>query len=100
MYTSSRFKVYGALGASVALPIYSYAQMPPLYNVPSGTFNSKVDLSAGGSMVLSFRLSKRLDIFIEPSLRYHFPQDAKIPNIWTDDTPWSISIPIGLRLNW
>ncbi len=100
MYTSSRFKVYGALGASVALPIYSYAQMPPLYNVPSGTFNSKVVWSAGGSMGLSFRLSKRLDIFIEPSLRYHFPQDAKIPNIWTDDTPWSISIPIGLRLNW
>ncbi len=99
-YTSPRFKVYGSLGGRVAIPVYSYAQMPHNSNVPSGTFNSKTVWSVGGSIGVSYRLSTCLDLFIEPSLRYHFPQEAKVPNVWTDDTPWSISIPIGLRLNW
>ena len=99
-YTSTRMKLYFGLGGRVAIPVYSYAQIAPNIYCQSGSFDSKTVWSAGGSVGVSFRLSKRVDLFIEPSLRYNFPQECKIPNIWTDDEPWSISIPIGVRFNW
>lgn len=99
-YSSQHIKLYGSLGGKVSIPVYSYAQMAPSSNIQSGTFRSKVVWSAGASIGAAFRLSNHLDIFIEPSLNYHFPQECTIPNIWTDDEPWSISIPIGLRFNW
>lgn len=99
-YTSPRMKLYFGFGGKVAIPVYSYAQMAPDSNIQSGTFGSKAVWSVGGNVGVGFRLSKRVDLFLEPSLRYHFPQDCNIPNIWTDDEPWSISIPIGFRFNW
>ncbi len=99
-YTSPRMKLYFGFGGRVAIPVYSYANIAPNPYCQSGGFNSKAVWSAGGSVGVAFRLSKRIDLFIEPSLRYNFPQDAKIPNIWTDDEPWSLSIPIGFRFNW
>ncbi|MDE5794609.1 MAG: sigma-70 family RNA polymerase sigma factor [Muribaculaceae bacterium] len=99
-YTTPRLKLYFGLGGKVDIPIYSRAQIAPNPYCQSGRFDSKVVWSAGTSVGVAFRLSKRVDIFIEPSLRYHFPQECDLPNIWTDDEPWSISIPIGFRFNW
>ena len=99
-YTSSRFKLYCSFGGRLALPVYSYAAIAPGANCRSGRFHSAPVWSAGGSVGAAFRLSRKVDIFIEPSLRYHFPQQTAIPNIWTDDEPWSISIPIGFRFSW
>ncbi len=99
-YTSPRIKLYGSIGGRVAIPVYSYAQIAPNPDVHSGTFRSKTVWSAGVSAGAAFSLSKRVDIFIEPTLRYNFPQECTIPNIWTDDEPWSISIPIGFRFSW
>ncbi|MDE5850430.1 MAG: sigma-70 family RNA polymerase sigma factor [Muribaculaceae bacterium] len=98
--SSSRLKFYGSLGGRVAVPVYSYAHIAPNPFIRSGSFNSKTVWSVGGSVGVAFSLSKRVDIFVEPTLRYNFPQDAAIPNIWTDDEPWSISIPIGFRFSW
>ena len=99
-YTTPRLKLYFGLGGKVDIPLYSRAQIAPNPYCQSGRFDSKVVWSAGTSVGVAFRLSKRVDIFIEPSLRYHFPQECDLPNIWTDDEPWSISIPIGFRFNW
>ncbi len=99
-YTSPRMKLYFGFGGRVAIPVYSYARIAPNPYCQSGSFNSKAVWSAGGSVGVAFRLSKRIDLFIEPSLRYNFPQNTQIPNIWTDDEPWSLSIPIGFRFNW
>lgn len=100
VYTSPHFKVYGSFGGRVSIPVYSYAQIAPNLPIHSGRFNSKTVWSAGGSIGAAFHLSKRVDLFIEPTLRYHFPQECRLPNIWTDDKPWSISVPIGFRFNW
>ncbi|MDE5585045.1 MAG: sigma-70 family RNA polymerase sigma factor [Muribaculaceae bacterium] len=99
-YTSHRMNVYFGFGGRVAIPVYSYARIAPNPNCQSGRFGSKAVWSAGGSIGVALRLSKRIDLFVEPSLRYHFPQDCEIPNIWTDDEPWTLSIPIGIRFNW
>lgn len=99
-YTAPALKLYGSLGGRVAIPIYSYAQIAANPYCESGRFGSKPVWSVGVSVGAAFRLSKTVDLFIEPSLRYHFPQDAAIPNIWTDDQPFSLSIPLGMRLSW
>lgn len=99
-YSSHRIKLYFGLGGSVAIPVYSYAHIAQNPSIQSGRFDSKTVWSVGGSIGASFRLSKRVDLFIEPSLRYHFPQECNIPNLWTDDEPFSISIPIGFRFSW
>ena len=99
-YTSPNFKLYGSLGGRLAIPVYSYARIAPESNCSSGRFGSSPVWSVGASIGVAFRMSKRLDLFIEPSIRYHFPQDCAIPNIWTDDEPWSLSIPLGIRFSW
>lgn len=99
-YTSPQMKIYFGFGGRVAVPVYSYARIAPNPYCRSGSFSSKAVWSMGGSIGASFRLSKRIDLFVEPSLRYHFPQDCEIPNIWTDDEPWTLSIPVGIRLSW
>lgn len=99
-YTAPRIKLYFGFGGRVAIPVYSYAQIDLNSYDQSGSFSSKAVWSVGGNVGIAFRLSKRVDLFLEPSLLYHFPQECKIPNIWTDDEPWSISIPIGFRFNW
>ncbi|MDE7350308.1 MAG: sigma-70 family RNA polymerase sigma factor [Muribaculaceae bacterium] len=99
-YTSPRFKVYGSFGGRVSVPVYSYAQISPNSTLRSGSFSSKPVWSAGASVGVALRLSKRVDLFVEPTLRYNFPQQCKIPNIWTDDEPWSVSLPIGFRFSW
>ncbi|MDE6290789.1 MAG: sigma-70 family RNA polymerase sigma factor [Muribaculaceae bacterium] len=99
-YTSPRIKLYGSLGGRIAIPVHSYAKISTNPYVHSGTFRSKTVWSVGVSAGAAFSLSKKLDLFIEPTIRYHLPQECTIPNIWTDDEPWSISIPIGLRFNW
>ncbi|MDE6740713.1 MAG: sigma-70 family RNA polymerase sigma factor [Muribaculaceae bacterium] len=99
-YSNPRFKLYCSFGGRIALPVYAYASIPTNPYCKSGSFDSKTLWSVGGSLGMAFRLSKRVDLFIEPSLHYHFPQNSALPNIWTDDEPWSISIPIGFRLNW
>lgn len=99
-YTSPRIKLYGSIGGRVAIPVHSYAQIAPNPDVHSGSVRSKTVWSAAVNAGTAFSLSKHVDIFIEPTLRYNFPQECTIPNIWTDDEPWSISIPIGFRFNW
>ena len=99
-YTSPRMKIYFGFGGRVAIPVYSYAQIATNPYCNSGRFSSQSVWSAGANVGAAFRISKRVDLFIEPSIRYHFPTECKIPNIWTDDEPWSISVPIGFRFNW
>lgn len=99
-YSNPSFKLYCSFGGRVALPVYAYASIPTNPYCQSGHFSSNTLWSVGGSVGMAFRLSKRVDLFIEPSLRYHFPRQSTLRNIWTDDEPWSISIPIGFRFNW
>ncbi len=102
-YQSDKFSIYGSAGGRVAIPVYSNGTVHTMghsgaYDI--GSLEPKPVWSAGVSVGFSYRLSKRLNLFLEPSLQYHFPQDAKVPNIWTDDEPWSFSIPIGVRFSW
>lgn len=101
-FNTSRFSFYGSVSGKLSIPVYSNAQVPSasIYRVDKGgRFRSNPVWSAGGSIGISYRLSERINLYVEPSLQYHFRHEFKVPNLWTDD-PWSFSIPIGIRFNW
>ncbi len=100
-YTFGRFRLYASIGGEVDIPVYSGADVDAVSSSPdlmSGKFDSSVVWSLSASYGVSFRLSRRVEIFLEPTLQYHFDHDFDVPNSWTDN-PWGFSLPIGFRFN-
>ncbi|MDE5675280.1 MAG: hypothetical protein K2I44_08070, partial [Muribaculaceae bacterium] len=100
-YTFDRFRLYASIGGEVDIPVYSGADVDAVSSSPdlmSGKFDSSVVWSLSASYGVSFRLSRRVEIFLEPTLQYHFDHDFDVPNSWTDN-PWGFSLPIGFRFN-
>lgn len=99
--TGNRFNIYTSLGAKVDFPLFSNAVITQSKNRPSlksGRFNSSVVWSTSISLGVSLKLSKNTELFVEPTLNYHFKHDYTVPNILTEE-PWGVSIPIGVRFN-
>lgn len=102
-YSSKRFGLYGSCNARVSLPVYCFADVRGIHGDDlgrSGSFGAKPCWSAGASIGAAYRVAWRVSVFIEPSLQYHFPQHSSIPNVWTDNMHWSLSIPVGIRFSW
>lgn len=100
-YDSSRFAIYGSVGGRFAVPVQSKISFYN-YNINGDTgmsFKSHTSWAVGGSIGVSYHLSKSLDLYIEPSLQYHFRHEYKIRNAWNEER-WHFSLPIGLRFNW
>lgn len=101
IYSAHRFKLYAGVGGAVDIPLYSNADVTSKSDnsdLLPGRFSSPVVWSLSGNLGVSLKLSKRVDIFLEPTLQYHFDQDYTVPNAWTDNK-WGFSLPIGFRLN-
>ena len=101
IYSGHRFKLYAGVGGAMDIPLYSNAVGTSSSANPDlrpGRFSSPVMWSLQGNLGVALKLSKRVDIFLEPTLQYHFDQEYTVPNTWTDNR-WGISLPIGLRLN-
>lgn len=101
-FTSKRVRLYASFGGEVDIPVYSNAHVTPLNgdsDLGSGQFSSPVVWSLSASYGISISISKRIDIFLEPTLQYHFNPTFEVPNAWTDN-PWGFSLPIGFRFKW
>lgn len=101
IYSANRFKLYFGAGGAVDIPLYSNADVSTTSVAPDlqpGRFSSPVMWSLSGNLGFAIKLSKRVDLFLEPTLQYHFEPDYTVPNVWTDDR-WGFSLPLGLRLN-
>lgn len=101
-YSSSHIRIYGSVGGGIDIPAYSTAKIlskkeDSMYK--DGNFSSPAVWSLGASIGISIPLSQKIDIYVEPALRYHFPHNCKVPNAWSDN-PWNFSIPVGIRLKW
>ena len=100
-FTFDKFRLYASIGGEVDIPVYSRADVEAVStstDLMSGKFDSSVVWSLSASYGVSFRLSRRVEIFLEPTLQYHFDHDFDVPNSWTDN-PWGFSLPIGFRFN-
>lgn len=101
-YKGPRFTIYGSLGGDIHIPVYSNADVHaeginPGYG--SGRFHSSPFWSVGGGIGISMSLSRYIDVYLEPSITYHFPNNDLVPNVWTDE-PWGFSVPFGIRFKW
>lgn len=112
-YSSKYFNLYATAGVQLDIPVYSTASTPYVDNkldlpstsgveskldLPNGRFHSPVVWSVSASYGISFNITKRIGIFVEPSIQYHFDHNYEVPNIWTD-SKLIFSLPIGFRLN-
>ena len=101
-FSSDRLRLYASLGAQVDFPVYSNADVTAIHSYSDlrpGKFNSSVVWSLSASYGISFTLSKRIDLFLEPTIQYHFNHHHEVPDTWTDN-PYGFSLPIGLRFKW
>lgn len=97
----NRVNMYMSLGGIMNIPLYSYADVTTTSGSPDlwgGRFQSSVVWSLSASYGVSIKLSKRVDVFLEPTLQYHFEHNAIVPNVWSDEK-WGFSLPIGFRFN-
>ncbi|MDE6768299.1 MAG: hypothetical protein K2J78_01085, partial [Muribaculaceae bacterium] len=96
-----RVKMYTAIGGIMDIPLYSKADVTTTSGSSTlwgGKFNSPVVWSLSASYGISIKLSKKVDIFLEPTLQYHFDHNVTVPNVWSDEK-WGFSLPIGFRFN-
>ena len=101
MLSEKRFRLYGSVGTQVDFPLYSEANVTTIQGTPdlkAGLFKASTVWSLSASYGAAFKISNKVEIFIEPTLQYHFEHNHLVPNIWTDN-PWGFSLPIGFRLN-
>lgn len=101
MLTEKRFRLYGSVGTQVDFPLYSEANVTTIQGTPDlkgGRFTASTVWSLSASYGAALKISNKMEIFIEPTLQYHFEHNHLVPNIWTDN-PWGFSLPIGFRLN-
>ncbi|MDE6335070.1 MAG: hypothetical protein K2L34_00735, partial [Muribaculaceae bacterium] len=97
----NRVKMYMSVGGIMNIPLYSYADVTTTSGTSDlwgGRFQSSVVWSLSASYGISIKLSKKVDIFLEPTLQYHFEHNAIVPNVWSDEK-WGFSLPIGFRFN-
>lgn len=101
-FSSSRFRLYASIGGEIDIPLYSTAVAEKTVMYPdllTGKFNSSVVWSLSASYGISYKISNRIEIFVEPTINYHFEHNHIVPNSWTDDK-WGLSIPFGFRFKW
>lgn len=101
MLSEKRFRLYGSVGMQVDFPLYSEANVTTIQGSPdlkAGRFTASTVWSLSASYGAALKISNKVEIFVEPTLQYHFEHNHLVPNIWTDN-PWGFSLPIGFRLN-
>lgn len=101
-YSSSKIRIYGSVGGGIEIPAYSTTKSlngRDDLGYSYGNFNSPVVWTLSGSIGIALPLSRKIDIYLEPTLKYNFPHRYRVPNVWSEH-PCNISIPIGVRFKW
>lgn len=102
IFSSRRLSSYFTAGGKLDIPVYSKSY--PVKNaepgiIETGRFNSPISWSVEASYGISFRLNTNIDLFLDPTISYHFKHSYKVPNMWTDNA-LNFTLPIGLRFSW
>ena len=100
--THGRLRLYAAVGGQLDIPLFARA-VTESSSIPTSahaeSFDAYIVWSLSASYGVSYRISNRMEIFVEPTMQYHFKHRHDIPNSWTD-SPFTLSLPFGIRLNW
>ena len=104
MYTGKAWSLYGSLGVTMEIPIYSpfntnYYLHGALEATDKTTLPVPWQWSVGTGLGLQYNLTPSIGLFAEPSLQYYIPTGSDIETYRTEH-PFTFSLPLGIRFTW
>ena len=104
MYTGKAWNLYGSLGVTTEIPVYSplntnYYLHGALEATDKTMLRAPWQLSVGTGLGLQYNLTPNVGFFVEPSLQYYIPTGSSIETYRTEH-PFTFSLPLGIRFTW
>ncbi|MDY6293268.1 MAG: sigma-70 family RNA polymerase sigma factor [Bacteroidales bacterium] len=104
MYTGKAWSLYGSLGVTMEIPVYSpfntnYYLHGALEATDKTTLRVPWQWSVGIGLGLQYNLTPSIGLFAEPSLQYYIPTGSDIETYRTEH-PFTFSLPLGIRFTW
>ena len=104
MYIGKAWTLYGSLGVSTEIPVYSplntsYYLHGALKATDNSTIHSPWQLSVGTGLGLQYSITPTINLFAEPSLQYYLPTGGGVETYRTE-YPFTFSLPMGIRFTW
>lgn len=104
MYTGKAWSLYGSLGVTMEIPVYSpfntnYYLHDALEATDKTTLRVPWQWSVGTGLGLQYNLTPSIGLFAEPSLQYYIPTGSDIETYRTEH-PFTFSLPLGIRFTW
>ncbi len=104
MYTGKAWNLYGSLGVTTEIPVYSplntnYYLHGALEATDKTLLRAPWQLSVGPGLGLQYNLTPNVGFFVEPSLQYYIPTGSSIETYRTEH-PFTFSLPLGIRFTW
>ena len=104
MYTGKAWSLYGNLGVTTEIPVYSplntsYYLHGILEATDKTTIRAPWQWSVGIGIGLQYNLTPNIGLFAEPSLQYYIPTGSNVETYRTEH-PFTFSMPLGIRFTW
>jgi len=104
MYTGKAWNLYGSLGVTTEIPVYSplntnYYLHGALEATDKTSLRAPWQLSVGPGLGVQYNLTPNVGFFVEPSLQYYIPTGSSIETYRTEH-PFTFSLPLGIRFTW
>ena len=104
MYTGKAWSLYGNLGVTTEIPVYSplntsYYLHGILEATDKTTIRAPWQWSVGTGIGLQYNLTPNIGLFAEPSLQYYIPTGSNVETYRTEH-PFTFSMPLGIRFTW
>ena len=104
MYTGKVWSLYGNLGVTTEIPVYSplntnYYLHGALEATDKTLLRAPWQLSVGPGLGVQYNLTPNVGFFVEPSLQYYIPTGSSIETYRTEH-PFTFSLPLGIRFTW
>ena len=104
MYTGKAWNLYGSLGVTTEIPVYSplntnYYLHGALEATDKTMLRAPWQLSVGPGLGVQYNLTPNVGFFVEPSLQYYIPTGSSIETYRTEH-PFTFSLPLGIRFTW
>ena len=104
MYGGNRWGIYGSFGLTTEIPVQSTLHSDFYVNgqyeaSDKTTIRAPWQLSTTFGLGLQIHLTPHVGFFVEPSLQYYIPMKTDIETYRTEH-PFTISLPLGIRLTW
>jgi len=104
MYTGKAWNLYGSLGMTTEIPVYSplntnYYLHSTLEATEKTTIRAPWQWSVGTGLGLQYNFTPSIGLFAEPSLQYYIPTGTQIETYRTEHS-FSFSLPLGIRFTW